>query len=423
MKERDIISVLKGFQKPMLEDICYLLGSDGAYRPRKKDMAEALSEYIHGKPRRWLNCLTERDLRLLKTLVLAGPGKVQYIELGHYHSLLEVSGLLEVEDDQQRFQRVTLSREVYDIVAPYVDEAIEKGEKSGRFEFERAALGYLNLYGMVQVPPFLDFIQDWCDAGYGPGLKRLLVLVQDSPLIKMCRFTDDEYGDYLLSPCVDNLPDLVQERERLGFKEPELKAFTIEDTIQAGEGAPFFTVQLDSAHGRALTEMLRSIGYDGDELTRIQHDIWLDAQAEEGGDMIYDSVYAKDELIHSDAEFIHCLEVIADYANSIPLWRLCGYSAYEQNIELFRLPDEFTTTPAPEGDVSADSSSPSWTMPNPTVSEGYTPAREEQIPKDLLDLLPGGFPFGMAVPPAAPDDPCPCGSGLRYRNCHGRIKN
>ena len=63
MKERDIISVLNGFQKPMLEDICYLLGSDGAYRPRKKDMAEALSEYIHGKPRRWLNCLTERDLR------------------------------------------------------------------------------------------------------------------------------------------------------------------------------------------------------------------------------------------------------------------------------------------------------------------------------------------------------------------------
>ena len=302
MKERDIISVLKGFQKPMLEDICYLLGSEASYRPRKKDMAEALNDYLHGKPRRWLNCLLERDLRLLKTLISGGPEKVQFIELGHYHSLLEVSGLVEVTDDEQRFQQVTLPREVYDIVAPYVDEAIEKGEKSGRFEFERAALGFLNLYGRVDVQVFLDFIQEWCDAGYGPGLKRLLVQVQDSPLIKMCRFTD-EFGDYMLSPCVDNLPKLVEDRKNFGFESEQLKKLPVEAAIEAGEGAPFFTLQLETPEGKALVDMLKSIGYEGSELTRIEHEIWLDAQAEEGGDMIYDSVYAKDEAIRSDAEF------------------------------------------------------------------------------------------------------------------------
>lgn len=420
MKERDIISVLKGFQKPILEDICYLLGSETSYRLRKKDLAESLGEYIHNKPRRWMNCLLERDLRLLKTLVAGGPEKVQYIELGHYHTLLEVSGLIDVTDDGQRFQQVALPREVYDIVAPYVDEAIEKGEKSGRFEFERAALGFLNLYGRVDVQVFLDFIQEWCDAGYGPGLKRLLVQVQDSPLIKMCRFTD-EYGDYMLSPCVDNLPKMVEDRKSYGFEDERLKKLPVEAAIEAGEGAPFFTLQLDSPEGKALVDMLKGIGYEGSELTRIEHEIWLDAQAEDGGDMIYDSVYAKDEAIHSDAEFIRCLQVIADYANSLPLWRLCGYSAAEQNMELFFLPDEFLN-PANNAD-NADDAAPSWKMPKPTVSEGYTPAAEEQIPEDLLKLLPGGFPFGMAVPPAAPDDPCPCGSGLRYRNCHGRIKN
>ncbi len=418
MKERDIISVLKGFQKPMLEDICYLLGSETSYRLRKKDLAEALSEYLHKKPHRWMNCLLERDLRLLKTLVAAGPGKVQYIELGHYHSLLEVSGLIEVTDDQQRFQQVTLSREVYDIVTPYLDEAIEKGEKSGRFEFERAALGFLNLYGRVDVQVFLDFVQEWCDAGYGPGLKRLLVLVQDSPLIKMCRFTD-EYGDYLLSPCVDNLPKLVEERERFGFKEEQLKILPVEAAIEAGQGAPFFTLNMETPEGKALNAMLEGIGYKEDEILRIKHEIWLDAQAEEGGDMIYDSVYAQDESIRSDAEFMRCLQVIADYANSIPLWRLCGYNAREENLELFYLPDEFLN-PSAEADEPV---APSWNMPKPTVSEGYTPAAQEQVPEDLLKLLPGGFPFGMAVPPAAPDDPCPCGSGLRYKHCHGKIKN
>jgi len=403
----------------MLEDICYLLGSEASYRPRKKDMAEALYEYLHGKPRRWLNCLLERDLRLLKTLVAGGPEKVQYIELGHYHSLLEVSGLVEVTDDEQRFQQVTLPKEVYDIVAPYVDEAIEKGEKSGRFEFERAALGFLNLYGRVDVQVFLDFIQEWCDAGYGPGLKRLLVQVQDSPLIKMCRFTD-EFGDYMLSPCVDNLPKLVEDRKSFGFENEQLKKLPVEAAIEAGEGAPFFTLQLETPEGKALVDMLKSIGYEGSELTRIEHEIWLDAQAEEGGDLIYDSVYAKDEAIRSDSEFMRCLQVIADYANSIPLWRLCGYSAADENMEIFFLPDEFQNPVAP---AEAESSAPSWNMPRPTVSEGYTPAAEDQIPENLLKLLPGGFPFGMAVPPAAPDDPCPCGSGLRYKHCHGKIKN
>jgi hypothetical protein len=116
---------------------------------------------------------------------------------------------------------------------------------------------------------------------------------------------------------------------------------------------------------------------------------------------------------------MRCLQVIADYANSIPLWRLCGYNAREENLELFYLPDEFLN-PSAEADEPA---APSWNMPKPTVSEGYTPAAQEQVPEDLLKLLPGGFPFGMAVPPAAPDDPCPCGSGLRYKHCHGKIKN
>lgn len=420
MKERDIHTVLSGFQKPVLEDICYLLGSETSYRLKKRDMVASLSDYLHRKPRRWLDCLMERDLLLLKSLVDAGPEKVQYMEMGHYHSLLEISGLIEVNDDGGRYQQVTLSREVYDIVTPYLDEAIAKGNRSGRFEFERAALGFLNIYGMVPVPQFLDFVQDWCDAGYGPGIKRLLVLVQDSPLIKMCRFTD-EYGDYLLTPCVDNLPKMLEERENYGFKEGELKPLdAVEEAMMAGIGAPFFTIGMESVTGLELTDMLKRIGFEESELRRIVHEIWLDAQSEDEGDMIYNSVYAKDELIHSDAEFKRCLQIIADYANSIPLWRLCGFSAREQGLEIFYIPDDYLAPP----EVADDSSDhPHWTMPKPSVSEGYESSPQEDIPGDLLKLLPGGFPFGMAIPHVAPDDTCPCGSGLRYKNCHGKMLN
>jgi len=422
MKERDLHSVLSSFQKPVLEDICYLLGSETSFRLKKRDLVSSLSDYLRSKPRRWLDCLMERDLLLLKTLVGGGPEKVQYMEIGHYHSLLEISGLIDVQDDGGRYQQVTLSREVYDIVVPHLDEAIAKGNKSGRFEFERAALGFLNIYGMVPVSQFLDFVQDWCDAGYGPGIKRLLVLVQDSPLIKMCRFTDDEYGDYLITPCVDNLPKMMEERARYGFKEGEFKPLdAVEEAMLAGNGAPFFTVGMESAEGLELVRMLRQIGFEEDDMRRIVHEIWLDAQSEDVGDMIYNAVYAKDEFIRSDSEFKRCLQVVADFANSIPLWRLCGFSAREQGLEIFYIPDDYLAAPE-ASEEEDDSGHPHWTMPAPSVSKGYETSAED-LPSELKKLLPGGFPFGMAVPHVAPDDACPCGSGLRYKNCHGKIMN
>ncbi|MBP5334003.1 MAG: SEC-C domain-containing protein, partial [Bacteroidales bacterium] len=51
---------------------------------------------------------------------------------------------------------------------------------------------------------------------------------------------------------------------------------------------------------------------------------------------------------------------------------------------------------------------PQWSMPEPTVSEGY-------------GGLTSDFPLGFAIPHVAPDDPCPCGSGLRYCRCHGKF--
>ena len=33
------------------------------------------------------------------------------------------------------------------------------------------------------------------------------------------------------------------------------------------------------------------------------------------------------------------------------------------------------------------------------------------------------YRMGLAVKPVAPDALCPCGSGLSYRNCHGKVLN
>ena len=103
---------------------------------------------------------------------------------------------------------------------------------------------------------------------------------------------------------------------------------------------------------------------------------------------------------------------MSDYADAVPKWCLNGFSAYEKgecmcDREAWKeLEEQPEGTPQhPEGEDEY----PQWTMPEPTVTEGFG-----------LQMLSGQLPPGFAIPHVAPDDPCPCGSGLRYRLCHGK---
>ena len=106
--------------------------------------------------------------------------------------------------------------------------------------------------------------------------------------------------------------------------------------------------------------------------------------------------------------------MVADYADSIPKWVLCGRSAKvagvcKVDVESYK--KRMLETPAPTSASAPESTEeyPHWTMPEPTISDGYA----GELNSDFL-------PLGFAIPHVAPDDPCPCGSGLRYCRCHGR---
>ena len=126
-------------------------------------------------------------------------------------------------------------------------------------------------------------------------------------------------------------------------------------------------------------------------------------------------------LNSSDRDFYDCLTAIIDYANVVPKWVLGGYSALEKDVLVLEHPS-YGQDDGPDDPEAEDY--PHWSMPRPTISEGYTDLIETDDALDRLSpLMPEGFPFGLAIPHVAPMDPCPCGSGLRYFHCHGKILN
>lgn len=417
MAERTLHTILDGFQKPELEDLGNILGNDLSPHLRKSQLVEQLHAYLRQEPREWMSHLMERDVRLLRELVKAGPEKVQYQDFADYPSLLEVTGLVEYDDSDEHFHKVWISREMYDIVSKDVDKVIHSGEHNGQFAIERVGLGFLNLYGIVPTDRFMDLMIDWYEhySGYGTAYNRLTKMLHRSPLVKIYRY-NDEWGDYLCSPCVDNVEELFTVRahmEKLGL-EKGLAPMSALDAHMAGAGAPYFTVGTKTKEGMMLEAMYRRLGYDGFDLVKALHDTWMEAQYQwDRNDALFNALLASDKgAIMNDASWKSCCEIVCDYADSIPKWCLCGRSARETGLCLAQreqLPD---VNPSPQEHVSEAPEGedyPHWQMPEPTISAGYA-----------SEMNSDGYPLGFAIPHVAPNDPCPCGSGLRYCRCHGK---
>ena len=417
MKVRTLHTILDDFQKPELEDLGSLLGRNLNHRLRKSQLVEEMDSYLHGEPLQWMSFLTERDARLLRDLVHAGPDKVQYQDFADYPSLLEATGLVQYDDSDENYHKVWISREMYDIVSKDIEKVIHSGEKSGQYELERVGMGFLNLYGIVPTEVFVDLMMDWYQEKYPRGSYRALTtMLHRSPLVKLYRY-NDAHGDYLCSPCVESIDELFTRREELGTTQ-HYDLFTSQQAREAGAGAPYFTVSMKTPAGMALEQMLRRVGYEGFELVKAEHDIWIESQyAEEGMNPdplmqpLVDSPMSPELDMDS---WLACCEIVVRYANSVPRWALCGASAektelyvdWEKMKREMKKNADAALQPQP-GSVGEDY--PHWTMPEPTITEGYA-----------TDLDSDFLPMGFAIPHVAPNDPCPCGSGLRYCRCHGK---
>ncbi|MBP3202387.1 MAG: SEC-C domain-containing protein [Bacteroidales bacterium] len=370
MEQRSLHTILTGYTKPQLEDLVEILGIPGSHARSKAKLVEELYSYLRAEPRRWLSRLTERDLRQLRELVHAGPDRVKIQALSTYPTLLEVLGLVSYDDSQENRHKVWIGPELYDIVHKDVEDVLHAGERNGRFHLERRGLGYLNLYGVVGTDRLIYML-------LSEGYREKDIV--DSPWFKLYRY-EDANGDYLASPCLVNPEELFPVRDVMGshLYKP---VFPPDLVYEAGCGAPYFTVGMKSPEGMRLEAMYRRVGYSGFDLTLALHDTWVEAQyTNESNEELFGPLMDSPLAANLDHEsWLSCVQIVADYANSVPKWFLCGSSAKEEEKGLVDIRQAADN----EGEVET-------------------------------------YSMGFAVPHVAPDDPCPCGSGLRYCRCHGR---
>lgn len=385
MRDSIIISALGNFHKVDLEDIRHFFGADVPRHIRKSEFVEKLGAFIVERPREWLGNMLERDLRLLLSLVEAGPEVPVSMEYPDYPTVLETVGLLRTDVSNEDYKEIWVPKEVYDIVSPHIATVIAEREEDGAFELERAAFGYLNLYGVMTVDEFYEKMlayNEWAGRWDVESFTRHLAA---SPVFKLCRI--DLEGE----PCVAAPGIYEPSKIVVGRKEyPDLggfKDFSPEQAIEAGTGSPEFVFGLGSEEGKSLVEMLLNLGYSGKELVLEEHDIWMNSQMIWGDDAteeIFGCVSDRQDDIETFEDYNDCMEIVAAYANSLPKWLLKGYSPNEANCLKVILQSE---------------------------------------DEPAMDLIRKNPYMSLYIPPVQADEPCPCGSGLSYRLCHGRNLN
>lgn len=384
-KRSTIFKALESFPRVELEDIRQYFGADVPTKVRKSEFVDRLGAYIIEKPAEWLGRMLERDLRLLKRLVDAGPGVPLYLDYPDFPSVLETIRLLGSDTSDENFREVWIPKDFYDVVAPHIDNVLMEGQESGLFETEQAALGYLSLYGIMTTDEFFDCMLDYWEYSGRHSIEYFTNMVYDSPVMKLCR-VDHDGGRYLSAPNIFDPDEILTGRKEYSGIE-SLRPFTPQDALKAGAGSPYFVYGLDTEEGRRLVEMLGNLGYKGEDLAREEHDIWMNAQMigkTDTTEAIFASVTRKQDGIESFEDYDECMEIVAAYANTLPKWLLMGYSSNEVNSLKVVL-------------------------------------QTEDDP--LLSMIRKNPLLGLFVPPTPPDAPCPCGSHLSYRHCHGKNQN
>ena len=398
--DRTLIKFFSRFTKDELSYILEFFDQPLVKNEKKAGLVDRTAGLIGDNPRAWLYMLTESDLMLLHDLVSAGPGKWVELLNPDYPYMLEMLNLIYIDDTDKDFVYASIDQALYSHVAAILDHVIAEKRVDGSFETERLALGLLNLYGVITVEGFVQQAFDMMDDGTNRG--EQFARIAENRLVAIQRATYK--GEmYLVSPYAYEFEKLID-----GWDEfPDTKdfaSFTKEEALHAGSDAPFCAFGYGTPEYKAAWEVLEDLGYDRQDILDCLNEVWVNAQYamdEACAEAMFSCVNDRINEIETFDEYRRCIDTIAAYANSVPKWLLKGHSSTESN--LLKL------------SIKVDESGFEEELPG----EDGTKKGPDELPGPLNEL----YRYSMAVRHVGPDDPCPCGSGLSYRRCHGKNLN
>lgn len=393
----------KQFLKDDLMAILHYFGQPYSPRDKKVELVSKVASYICQNPVDWLFKLPERDLIALRDIVDAGPQAQSYLEVPEYSTVLELLHIILTEDAGQGQLLAEVDLSIYNAVAPFIHQVIKDKERMGLFYAERLAMGIINIFGAISVKNFVSVLFDtFFDENNAEKSQALVNAICESSIVSLMQLNYEEEV-YLLSPFVE-FPEVLLQKLK-DHSDISYAPITPEEALEAGLNTPFCACKSPGDEKQALLDMLKELEYNEFECLDHLNNIWICSQNpsdEVLAESLFESINDCIDDIPSFEQYCKYADIIAAYANSIPKWELMGHSADELGVlKIVNEQGEDESIAFPDGD-----------------SVGVATA---SLPRQ--DSLNDFFKYGITLKRPSPNEPCPCGSGLKYKNCHGKLLN
>ncbi len=345
---------------------------------RKAELASAIAEHIADNPVECLERLPYHELRLLSLLSKLSEGADEEINTTSMTTFAAAIRFIEVKDKSSELLSFRFAPGMYEALSPHIGEAMARIEASPRLVYEQYLWGCLTIYGMIS---FSD-IFDLADRHFKEDSEYFYKFMSDYPGLESLY-----HYHYLMHPCVEDPDKLFSEWGKHKMLKRSIKKISRKDILDAGETTPYNSPLHLHEEGVQLHSALRTIGYECDRLVYTIHRIWIAKQLLGLDNAVFNGMIG-DILDRGKVRRFEDVQMVANaimnYYNAIPCWCFKGRSSDE----MFRTgksgPDKLANVKA--------------------------------LAQQMNEIGREASVFGNV----GRNDPCPCGSGLKYKKCHGK---
>ncbi len=372
---RRLVDGLRMDTKENLKMWAKLLGFSIPVNLRKEEYTRKLASAILQCPQEWLPLLTRFELTLLKKLVEVGANSFVEEREVIVVNTLEFLGLVMIDycDDIEGVVHFMICDELREAVAPYLDAILTSEEQQTRNTIEQYVYGILNLYGMISILDLNDKLNECLETSYTKDevywavLKSILLRRHSFEMVDI-----DASEIWVQSPFLSD-PD---ELEAKWAQRPEMKKakhFSLQEVFEAGNmPTPHLPV---SGSDKLRRYMMTRLNYTEAATDFHLNMLWYAMQIEANPMSAINPIISR--RLSSMQELQEAIELFSEYCNQCPRWFFRGYSSDE----VFRLFDKDRF-------------------------------KKSQKFNQMFDEVLSGKKVGR-------NDPCPCGSGKKYKHCCG----
>ena len=411
LEKMSLVDVLQRLCKSELTEYAEKLGFDIDENLSEEEFRRQYAQALINHPVEVLSMLPLEDLTVLARLKEEPkPGNIVQCNEDYREKIIEIYGLAGHWWDEYDNFYLWIPDDLWTALKPHVEEVMDFPHVKHRLSIESTILGLANLYGQVSLGLVYKELVRFGQAKTIEDATAAVAACREKSLL--LKWTAHQIGGFMEEPTDDNLlflspygwdrpVELVREMEKRESLTGGYKLFSATE-VMAASVMPIPNIA-NPVHDDFVSMLTDELELDDGEATAVCHDLWYREMHKYEEDFKEEGpgTYFRENVLYDydsyDYMFKKGMKMLDVYLDNMPHWQLKGHTPVETQSCLSKL----------------DKASRLERQRRSYQDDGYV------SPKDFCANFGVTMPIIVEKKPGR-NDPCPCGSGKKYKNCCGR---